>query len=261
MNLGCFELPFNEFRENICGFFSGMSCNYIGAEPERVLKEVFGYDSFRLLQKDIILNVLKGNDTLAIMPTGGGKSLCYQIPALIFEGITVVVSPLISLMQDQVDALVASGVNAVFLNSTLAWENYLDAMNSIRRGEIKIVYVSPEGLSSQKIFDLLSDPRVKLSCITIDEAHCVSSWGHDFRTDYLEIASVRRRFSNAVCLALTATATVDVRQDIIKNLALNNPKVLISTFNRPNIFLDVRPRKKVFEQILECIRQIGRAHV
>ena len=255
MNLGCFELPFNEFRENICGFFSGMSCNYIGAEPERVLKEVFGYDSFRLLQKDIILNVLKGNDTLAIMPTGGGKSLCYQIPALIFEGITVVVSPLISLMQDQVDALVASGVNAVFLNSTLAWENYLDAMNSIRRGEIKIVYVSPEGLSSQKIFDLLSDPRVKLSCITIDEAHCVSSWGHDFRTDYLEIASVRRRFSNAVCLALTATATVDVRQDIIKNLALNNPKVLISTFNRPNIFLDVRPRKKVFEQILECIRR------
>jgi len=232
-----------------------MNKDYTGAEPLTVLKEVFGYKQFRLLQENIILNVLAKRDTLAVMPTGGGKSLCYQIPSLIFDGITVVVSPLISLMQDQVDTLVAAGVNAVFLNSTLEWENYLEAMNSIRRGETKIVYLSPEGLGSPKIRDLLHDQRVKVSCITIDEAHCVSQWGHDFRPDYLEISGIRKQFPNAVCLALTATATKQVRDDIIKNLALKQPEILISSFNRPNIFLDVQPKRDSLTQITECIKR------
>lgn len=229
--------------------------DYTGLSPEKVLKEVFGYDSFRHLQKDIISNVLAGKDTLAIMPTGGGKSLCYQIPALIFDGITVVVSPLISLMQDQVDSLVANGVNAVFLNSTLEWENYLESMNSIRRGETKILYVSPEGLNSSKVQELLHDIRVKVSCITIDEAHCVSEWGHDFRPEFLEIASVRRQFPDSVCLALTATATAQVRSDIIENLGLKNPDVLISSFDRPNIFLSVKPKNDPVSQVVDCIRR------
>ncbi len=227
--------------------------DFTGKSPEEVLKSVFGYDSFRFLQKDIIQNVLSGNDTLAIMPTGGGKSLCYQIPALIFDGLTVVVSPLISLMQDQVGALNALGVNAVFLNSSVPWETYLDSMNSIRRGETKIVYVSPEGLSSAKIKELMHDERVRVKCVTIDEAHCVSEWGHDFRPDYLEISSIRREFKDAVFLALTATATSQVQKDIIKNLALSEPTVLHSSFNRPNIFLSVRPKRNSLSQIEECI--------
>lgn len=228
---------------------------YAGAEPEKILKEVFGYDSFRFLQRRIIGNVLDKKDTLAIMPTGGGKSLCYQIPALIFDGITVVVSPLISLMQDQVDSLLASGVNAVFLNSSLEWDQYLQAMNSIRKGETKILYVSPEGLSSQKIQDLLHDSRIKVSCITIDEAHCVSEWGHDFRPEFLEIAAVRRQFPGAVCLALTATATAQVREDIIQNLALKDPEIEISSFDRPNIFLSVQHKNEAFAQTIDCIRR------
>lgn len=229
--------------------------NFIGAAPETVLKSVFGYDSFRLLQKDIITNVLAGKDTLAVMPTGGGKSLCYQIPALIFDGLTVVVSPLISLMQDQVASLNAAGVQAVFLNSTVEWSDYVDSMNAIRRGETKIVYVSPEGLSSAKIRDLLHDERVHVCCITIDEAHCVSEWGHDFRPDYLEIASVRKQFPKAVCLALTATATKQVRDDIIKNLALREPSVLVSSFNRANIYLNVVQKQNALGQIVDCIRR------
>lgn len=231
------------------------TADFTGAAPETVLKNVFGYDSFRLLQKDIITNVLSGRDTLAVMPTGGGKSLCYQIPALIFDGLTVVVSPLISLMQDQVAALNAAGVAAVFLNSTVEWADYLDAMNAIRRGEIKIVYVSPEGLQSAKIRDLLHDERITVRMITIDEAHCVSEWGHDFRPDYLEIASLRKQFPRAVFLALTATATKQVRADIIKNIGLTEPAVLVSSFNRANIYLNVLPKKNALEQVVDCIRR------
>lgn len=230
--------------------------NYKNKSPEEVLKSVFGFDSFRLLQKEIISNVLAKKDTLAIMPTGGGKSLCYQIPALIFEGLTVVVSPLISLMQDQVAALNATGINAVFLNSTVEWEDYKDSMNSIRRGETKLLYVAPETLVTPKINDLLHDSRVTVSCITIDEAHCVSEWGHDFRPDYLEISSLRNQFKDTVFLALTATATMSVREDIIKNLKLKNPAVLVSSFDRPNIFLDVRQKNRnALEQVVECIRR------
>ena len=225
------------------------------AEPKLVLKTVFGYDNFRPFQKDIITNVLKGHDTLAVMPTGGGKSLCYQLPALIMPGLTVVVSPLISLMQDQVASLKTAGIHSAFLNSTLSWEEYCTAVNDIKSGQVKIVYVSPEGLATGRIRELLSSPEIKIACITIDEAHCVSQWGHDFRPDYLEIKSIRHLFPDAVMLALTATATEHVRQDICKNLGMKNPKVFISSFNRENIYLEVQPKRGAMETVINYIRK------
>ena len=225
------------------------------AKPELVLKTVFGYDSFRPLQKDIISNVLKGHDTLAVMPTGGGKSLCYQLPALILEGITVVVSPLISLMQDQVTSLETAGIHSAFLNSSLSWEDYCKSTDEIKSGEVKIIYVSPEGLATQRIRELLSSPELKIACITIDEAHCVSQWGHDFRPDYLEIKAIRHLFPDAVMLALTATATEHVRQDICQNLGMKNPKIFISSFNRENIYLEVLPKRNALELVINCIRK------
>lgn len=218
--------------------------------PEQVLKSIFGYDSFRPLQKEVIANVLDGRDTLAVMPTGGGKSLCYQIPAMLLPGLTVVVSPLIALMQDQVSQLEAWGIPAVFLNSSLEWNEYRQKMDLIRRGKIKLLYVSPEGLSTSRIQDILHSQNVELSCLTIDEAHCVSEWGHDFRPDYMEIACIREQFPNAVCLALTATATKQVQGDIISHLRLENPAVLVASFNRPNLFLEVRKKNNPFEQVL-----------
>lgn len=227
----------------------------IQEKAEQILKTVFGYDSFRPLQLDIIKNVLNGNDTLAIMPTGGGKSICYQIPALIFPGITIVVSPLISLMQDQVSSLIENGIQAVFLNSSLDWSEYLDTVNQIKRGEIKIVYVSPEGLATERMQGILHECFVPVSCITIDEAHCVSEWGHDFRPDYMSIAAVRSQFPEAVCLALTATATIHVREDIIHNLKLRTPSTFVASFNRENIYLEVRPKKDVLFQVINCIEK------
>jgi ATP-dependent DNA helicase RecQ len=179
--------------------------------------------------------------------------LCYQIPALIFDGLTVVVSPLIALMQDQVSALVSNGVNAVFLNSSLEWKDYCRATDSIRAGMTKLVYVSPEGLATQRMQELLHSDGVVINCITIDEAHCISEWGHDFRPDYLEIASVRRQFPGAVCLALTATATKQVRDDIVKNLCMKKPQILVASFNRKNIFLEVQPKRDAFSQVVDCI--------
>ena len=232
-----------------------VSTAFEGAAPELVLKTVFGYDEFRPLQKDIITNVLKGHDTLAVMPTGGGKSLCYQLPALILKGITVVVSPLISLMQDQVTSLETTGIHSAFLNSSLSWEDYCATVDDIKSGNVKIIYVSPEGLATSKIRELLSSPELKISCITIDEAHCVSQWGHDFRPDYLEIRSIRHLFPKAVMLALTATATEHVRQDICQNLGMKTPKVFISSFNRANIYLEVQPKRGAMETVINYIRK------
>lgn len=222
---------------------------------QEILKDIFGYDSFRPLQLEIIKNLLAGKDTLAIMPTGGGKSLCYQIPALIFKGITIVVSPLISLMQDQVSSLKENGVPAEFLNSSLEFSEYLETVKKLKDGEIKIVYVSPEGLASDKMMGIFHECSMPINCITIDEAHCVSEWGHDFRPDYLSISNVRKHFPNAVCLALTATATASVQQDIIKNLQLYRPTVFTAGFNRKNIFLEVKPKKNALSQVIECIEK------
>ncbi|MBO5400314.1 MAG: DNA helicase RecQ [Spirochaetaceae bacterium] len=207
---------------------------------KKILKQYYGYSEFRPGQKEIIDSILAGKDTLAIMPTGGGKSLCYQIPSLMFSGLTVVVSPLIALMEDQVKGLDSVGIPSLFLNSSLEWEDYLYNMNLIRRGEIKLLYVAPETLVTERIQSLLSE--VEVSCLTIDEAHCISEWGHDFRPEYRRIAEVKALFPKAVCLALTATATETVRNDIVTTLQLGQSRKFfqyIASFDRPNIFLDV----------------------
>ena len=220
-----------------------------------VLKMTFGYNEFRPMQQEVIVSVLSGRDTLAVMPTGGGKSLCYQIPALLFGGITLVVSPLISLMQDQVASLVENGVSAVFLNSSLEWGDYLDAVQRIKSGSVKLVYLSPEALAAERTQSILHDASLPVSCITIDEAHCISEWGHDFRPDYLEISNIRAQFRDAVFLALTATATAQVQEDITANLRMKTPEVFVAGFNRANIFLEVRPKRNALREVIACLEQ------
>lgn len=220
--------------------------------PEEILRNNFGYNDFRPLQKEIIQNVLDRRDTLAVLPTGGGKSLCYQIPSLIFEGMTIVVSPLISLMQDQVSQLEKNGISAVHLNSSLDYSGYLENRNKILEGKVKLLYLSPEALNTQKVQELLSEAG-NIECITIDEAHCISSWGHDFRPDYMEIKNLRSRFPKAVFLALTATATKEVRQDIISTLKMQDPAVLVSSFNRENIFLNVMKKREPVKQVRDFL--------
>ncbi len=210
---------------------------------ENVLKKYFGYKSFRPGQLEIISAVLAGKDTLAILPTGGGKSLCYQVPALVFKGLTVVVSPLIALMQDQVAQLDALGIPSLFLNSSLEWEEYTANMDRIRKGEIKLLYVAPETLVTERVQSLLQE--VEVSCFTIDEAHCISEWGHDFRPEYCQLYDIRIRYPKAVCLALTATATQRVRSDIQTTLGMGRGREYfeyVASFNRPNIFIDVQPK-------------------
>jgi len=221
--------------------------------PASVLKSVFGYDTFRPLQEEIIAEVLAKRDTLAIMPTGGGKSLCYQVPALLFPGLTIVVSPLIALMQDQVSQLEAAGVEAIFLNSTLDRETWHANAVRVRAGEIKLLYLAPESLVTARVQELLA--AVRVDCVTIDEAHCISDWGHDFRPEYRALAEVRALFPHAVCLALTATATAQVRRDIKKNLKLESPAEFVASFNRANIYLEVRPKKNPVHQILDFIEE------
>ena len=223
--------------------------------PESVLKSVFGYDAFRPLQKEIIAEVLARRDVLAVMPTGGGKSLCYQVPALLFPGLTIVVSPLIALMQDQVSQLEAAGVPAILLNSSLDRDEWRANMARVRAGEIKLLYLAPESLVTARVQELLS--AVRVDCFTVDEAHCISDWGHDFRPEYRSLAEIRALFPHAVCLALTATATAQVRRDIKKNLRLENPAEFVASFNRANIFLEVRPKKNPVHQILEFLDANG----
>ena len=222
-------------------------------KPATILKDVFGYDYFRPLQQEIITNVLAKNDTLAIMPTGGGKSLCYQIPALIFPGLTVVVSPLIALMKDQVEQLHELGVPALFLNSSLSFEEYQENMQQVRSGQIKLLYVAPETLLTPRLFNLLIE--APLDCLTIDEAHCISEWGHDFRPEYRQLAAVRNRFPQAVCLALTATATPRVREDIKVSLGFANSNEFIASFNRENLRIEVLPKSDPMTQASEFIRR------
>jgi len=225
----------------------------MSTRAKTILKEVFGYDEFRPLQEEIIHNVLQKKDTLVIMPTGGGKSLCYQLPALIFDGLTVVISPLISLMKDQVAQLQQLGVPAVFLNSSLSLDEYQKNFNRVRSGEAKLLYVAPETLLKAKTLALLSSLQV--DCLTIDEAHCISEWGHDFRPEYRQLIECRPRFPQAVCIALTATATQRVREDISASLNFTASQQFIASFNRDNLFLRIAAKTDPLNQTLEFLRQ------
>lgn len=223
------------------------------ATPSSILKNTFGYDTFRPLQREVIENVLARRDTIAVMPTGGGKSLCYQIPALLLNGLTVVVSPLIALMKDQVEQLRAFGVPALFLNSSLAPQEYMENMDYVKRGEVKLLYVAPETLLTPRILALLAD--VKVDLLTIDEAHCISEWGHDFRPEYRQIAEVRKRFPEAVCLALTATATARVRQDIRGTLKFATTNEFIASFNRENLYIEVIRKQDPYLQTTQMLER------
>ena len=222
-----------------------------GDAPEHILKNVFGYDTFRPLQAEIIRNVLTGHDTLVIMPTGGGKSLCYQVPALLFPGLTIVVSPLISLMKDQVEQLVQAGAPAACLNSSLTTGEFRRNVKAVKDGAVKLLYMAPEALLRTSTLALLSSLRV--DCLVIDEAHCISEWGHDFRPEYRQIADVRGRFPDAVCMALTATATLRVRKDIKISLGFRDANEFVGSFNRPNLFLRVDHKIDPFAQTVKFI--------
>ena len=218
-----------------------------------ILKETFGYDTFRPLQREVIENVMARRDTLAVMPTGGGKSLCYQIPSLLFDGLTVVVSPLISLMKDQVEQLRAFGVPALFLNSSLGPQEYQENMDYVKRGEVKLLYVAPETLLTPRILTLLAG--LKVDCLTIDEAHCISEWGHDFRPEYRQLVQVRKQFPQAVCLALTATATARVRQDIRSTLQFATSNEFVASFDRENLFIEVLPKRDATRQTMDMLER------
>jgi len=219
--------------------------------PESILKTTFGYDTFKPLQREIIANVQARRDTLVIMPTGGGKSLTYQVPALLFDGLTVVVSPLIALMKDQVEQLSALGAPALFLNSSLAQAEYQENMDLVKRGLIKLLYVAPETLLTPRLTSLLSGLQVDL--LAIDEAHCISEWGHDFRPEYRQLVDVRRKFPSAVCMALTATATPRVRNDIKSTLGFSQSDEFVASFNRENLFIEVTPKRDPVSQTLRFL--------
>ena len=222
-------------------------------KAKEILKKTFGYDAFRPLQQEIIESIVNKKDCLVVMPTGGGKSLCYQIPALMFDGLTIVISPLISLMKDQVEQLRQLGVDTALLNSSLSQKDYNQNYINVKSGKAKLLYLAPESLQKDDIAALLKS--IKVDCITVDEAHCISEWGHDFRKDYRLLGSFKKSFPSAVCIGLTATATPRVQDDIMKNLKMNNPKKFIASFNRQNLFLQVYPKREPFQQTIDFLNE------
>jgi len=224
---------------------------YTGVPMHDLLKTHFGYTDFRPLQQDIINTILSHKDALVLMPTGGGKSLCYQLPAMYFSGVTLVISPLIALMKDQVDSLKANGIPAACLNSTISFQEQRDIEQAVYRGDIKILYVAPERLALPSFQDYLKS--LELSFIAIDEAHCISEWGHDFRPDYRNLHLLRRQFPHVPCIALTATATERVRLDIVKQLDLDAAPQFVASFNRENLHYHVEQKNKTFERVCDLL--------
>ncbi len=219
-----------------------------------LLKQYFGFDEFLPLQEEIIASVLNGEDSLVLMPTGGGKSLCYQLPALRLDGLTLVVSPLIALMKDQVDALKSNGIPAAFVNSTLPFSEILRVQEQVLQGVLKILYVAPERLALPAFQSFLS--RLKVSLVAVDEAHCISVWGHDFRPDYRRLGELRNTLPGVPFLALTATATERVRRDILDQLQLSQPRQFIASFNRANLNYSVLPKNRdSFEVLVELLQK------
>ncbi|CAA9386719.1 MAG: ATP-dependent DNA helicase RecQ [uncultured Pyrinomonadaceae bacterium] len=223
------------------------------ARAKEILKSQFGYDSFRMNQEQAIDAVLQKKDCVVLMPTGGGKSLCYQIPALMLDGLTVVISPLIALMKDQVDALKNNGVEAAFLNSTQTGREQTEVFQAVRSGKLKLLYVAPERLlqSGDQFIDFLKS--INVSLFAIDEAHCISSWGHDFRPEYIQLGRLKRYFPDVPLIALTATADKLVRNDIVERLAIRNAALFVSSFNRPNIFYKIEPKRNSYARLLEYL--------
>ncbi|SDT93533.1 ATP-dependent DNA helicase RecQ [Verrucomicrobium sp. GAS474] len=223
----------------------------IAPTPHTILKEVFGYDTFRPLQEEIVGEILAGRDAFALLPTGGGKSLCFQLPALLLPGLTVVISPLIALMKDQVDSLVASGVAATYLNSTLDGDEARARFRALHKGEVKLLYIAPERLVLPGMLENLAEWNVSL--LAVDEAHCISEWGHDFRPEYRRIAELRDRFPGVPVLALTATATERVRADISRQLRLDGARHFVASFNRPNLTYRVSPKAGAYATLLRFL--------
>src|SRR5438270_3912474 len=216
------------------------------------LKKYFGYDHFRPLQEQIIADALGGRNVFALLPTGGGKSLCFQLPALLRDGLTIVVSPLIALMKDQVDALQTSGIQATFLNSTLDGDEARLRLRGLHRGDYKLLYLAPERLMLDGFLERALNWDI--SQFAIDEAHCISEWGHDFRPEYRDLGNLRTRFPTVPIIALTATATERVRGDIVKHLALRDPSCYVASFNRPNLIYRVEAKSSAFTQLLNFTR-------
>src|SRR5438105_5732212 len=219
------------------------------------LKKHFGYDEFRPLQREIIQDALAGRDVFVLMPTGGGKSLCFQLPALTRDGLTIVVSPLISLMKDQVDALQTSGIPATYLNSTVDREEAKARWRGLHRGEYRLLYVAPERLMLDTFLERALNWNIEQ--FAIDEAHCISEWGQDFRQEYRALKKLRTHLPEVPMMALTATATERVRTDIIKELKLREPRCYIASFNRPNLTYRVVPKSAPYEQLLAFIRSLS----
>jgi ATP-dependent DNA helicase RecQ len=220
---------------------------------QAVLRDVWGYPAFRGMQADIVEHVVAGGDALVLMPTGGGKSLCYQIPALVRPGVGIVVSPLIALMRDQVDALRQLGVRAAYLNSTLEWREAMEVERACERGEIDLLYVAPERLVTQRFLDLLDRSRIAL--FALDEAHCVSQWGHDFRPEYLQLSILHERFPDVPRVALTATADAQTRTDIAARLGLTDARLFLASFDRPNITYRIVAKDQERRQLLDFLRR------
>lgn len=220
-----------------------------------ILQQKFGFQSFRKNQEAIIQHVLQRKDTFVLMPTGGGKSICYQLPALMFEGLTLVISPLIALMKDQVDALTLNGIPAAYLNSTLSASEQEAIMQKLRQNELKLLYLAPERLLRTESEFMSFIRSLNISLIAIDEAHCISQWGHDFRPEYRMLSRLKNEMPDVPVIALTATADKLTRKDILEKLALKNPETFISSFNRPNIRYLVEPKRKSFDRLLDFLNQ------